>query len=79
MVNTFKRNQVRAGIYTTCRVLEWISKDECFKFWQVHVKAHIAMDPNRIDLSKCPNGFIYVASYWTSGSGKKAILLEAYH
>jgi hypothetical protein len=60
--------------------LLWIPPTDCFEFWRVEVKPHLAAPDSRVPLETFPGGYLYFASSWDRiDSGAQIVLLERHH
>ena len=59
--------------------LERISVDKCYEFWESEVKRHLLSSNGRVDRSKLPDEYGYLASEWSGRSEVPIVLLEKIH
>ena len=57
--------------------LHLIEPAQCFKFWKLDVKQHLADMPSRLE--DFPDEYFYFASHWIAKGAKSIILLEKHH
>jgi len=58
--------------------LRWIDSRQCFEFWKTEA-AHVAENPERVDLENFVGNYAYVASRWSGQQDIPIILLEKVH
>lgn len=59
--------------------LKRISVDRCYEFWKSEVKRHLLNPHGKLDLSRLPDEYGYVASEWSGNPGVPIVLLEKIH
>ena len=56
--------------------LKRISVDKCYEFWESEVKRHLLSPHGKIDRSKLPDEYGYIASEWSGNVEVPIVLLE---
>jgi hypothetical protein len=59
--------------------LKRITVDKCYEFWESEVKRHLLSARGKVDRSKLPDEYGYVASEWTGHIEVPIVLLERIH
>ena len=57
--------------------LHLIEPEQCFKFWKLGIKEHLADVPSRLE--DFPDEYFYFASHWVAEGARPIILLEKHH
>ena len=56
-----------------------ISVDKCYEFWESEVKRHLLSPHRKVDRSKLPDEYGYLASEWSGQIEVPIVLLEKIH
>ena len=59
--------------------LKRISVDKCYEFWESEVRRHLLNPHGKVDRSKLPDDYGYLASEWSGRIGVPIVLLEKIH
>ena len=59
--------------------LKRISVDKCYEFWEREVKRHLLSPHGKVDRSKLPDEYGYLASEWSGPIEVPIVLLEKIH
>ena len=59
--------------------LKRISVDKCYEFWESEVKRHLLSPHGKVDRSKLPDEYGYLASEWSGHMEVPIVLLEKIH
>ncbi len=59
--------------------LKRISVDKCYEFWKSEVKPHLLNPHGKLDLSKLPDEYGYLASEWSGQIEVPVVVLEKIH
>jgi hypothetical protein len=59
--------------------LKRIPVDKCYEFWKSEIKRHLLSPHGKIDLSKSPDEYGYLASEWSGQIAVPVVLLEKIH
>ena len=59
--------------------LKRISVDKCYEFWKREVKPHLLSPHGKVDQSKLPGEYGYLASEWSGHIEVPIVLLEKIH
>jgi len=59
--------------------LKQIPVDKCYEFWKSEVKPHLLNAHGKIDLSRLPDEYGYLASEWSGQIEVPIVLLEKIH
>lgn len=59
--------------------LQRVSVDKCYEFWENEVKRHLLSSHGKVDRSKLPDEYGYLASEWLGRIEVPIVLLEKIH
>ena len=59
--------------------LKRISVDKCYEFWENEVQRHLLIPHGKVDRSKLPDEYGYLASEWSGRIEVPIVLLEKIH
>jgi len=60
--------------------LRWIPLGECYEFWKMEVKPHLAAPVSQASLDDFPDNYFYFASEWSGDNGTTPIIVcEKHH
>jgi hypothetical protein len=74
-----RAGKVRFVIADIGHHLEWVSLEDCYKFWKSEVKMHLAQPENKTPLEDFPGDYCYFASQWKADHDEPIILLSKAH
>ena len=79
IASMLRAGKVRFVVADIGHHLEWISADNCYRFWKSEVKRHLAQPENEIYLEDFPGEYCYFASEWQTDLAEPIVLLSKSH
>jgi hypothetical protein len=75
ITDLLRAGRVRFVVADICSRLQWITPEECFRFWKSEAKARIREPDSQSRLEDFPDEYCYFASEWKPADGGEPIVL----
>lgn len=79
ITSMLRAGKVRFVIADIGHPLEWVSAEDCHKFWKSEVKIHLAQPNSTTYLEDSPGDYCYFASEWKANLAEPIVLLSKSH